>query len=172
MASADRERGRFRALLRQSVVNYVRDRVRHERSRKRQPTSGTPQSGSSSQLDSLVGSDFRSAEREFDAHWAAQIIRTAAERAAKRARLEGRDLAWTVFEKRTLRPRLLGERATEYAELVDRLELTSIGQAAHLAIVGRRIFVDELLSELRATIAEGESVDDEIRLLLEALEGP
>lgn len=171
LASADRRRGRFRSLLRQSVVNYVRDRVRHDRSRKRQPRSGAPHSGSSAQLDTQVSPDFRSAEREFDAHWAAQIIRTASDRAARRARAEGRDLAWTVFERRTLRPRLLGERATEYAELVDRLELTSVGQAAHLAIVGRRIFVDELLAELRATLSEGEPVDDEIRLLLAALEG-
>ncbi|MBL9150233.1 MAG: sigma-70 family RNA polymerase sigma factor [Phycisphaerae bacterium] len=171
LASADRKRGKFRSLLRQSVVNYVRDRVRHDRSQKRQPSTGTPQQGSASKFHELAASSLKSAERAFDAHWAAQVIRTAAERAQARARREGRELAWTVFERRTLRPRLRGDRPTEYSELIDTLPLQSIGQAAHLAIMGRRLFVDELLAELRGTLGEGESVDDEIRLLIDALEG-
>mgnify|MGYP000027917839 CR=1 FL=1 len=171
LASADRRRGRFRSLLRQSVVNYVRDRVRQQKSQKRQPSQGAPSHFGSAEIDDAATKNFATAERAFDAHWAAQLIRTAAERAAQQARAEGHELAWTIFEQRTLRPRLLGEKPVEFAELLIQHDLASVGQAAHLAIVGRRLFVDQLLTELRASLGESESVADEIRLLLAAVEG-
>ncbi|MFO0828076.1 MAG: hypothetical protein U0572_07990 [Phycisphaerales bacterium] len=171
LASADRKRGRFRSLLRQSVVNYVRDHVRREKSQKRQPSDGPPRSRDSATLDHIAPGDFRTAERAFDAHWAAQLIRAAAERAARRARAEGQELAWTIFERRTLRPQLVGEQPAEYAALVAEYELASVGLAAHLAIVGRRMFAEEMIAELRASLGDDEPVADEIRVLMAAVEG-
>ncbi len=172
LASADARRGRFRSLLRQSVVNYVRDRVRHDRSRKREPASGPPVTSHGTVLDALAGHRQREAEHAFDAHWAAQVVRAAAERAERRCRLEGREQAWAAFERRTLRPQLFGDTPVPYAELVRMLHVDSVGQAAHLVILGRRCFVDELLAEVRATLGPDESVAQEIRELLAAVEGP
>lgn len=172
LASADAKRGRFRSLLRQAVVNYVRDRVRHDRSRKRAPTSGTITSKDAHTLDGLPAARAARAERVFDAHWAAQAVRVAGERAEARCRREGRELAWIAFERRTLRPQLFGAAPIPYADLVRTLELESIGQAAHLAIVGRRVFVEELLEEVRMTLGPDDNVADELLELLAAVEHP
>lgn len=170
LASADAKRGRFRSLLRQAVVNYVRDHIRHERSTKRAPKAGSVSSRDGASLDTLKASRAREAEQVFDAHWAAQVVRVAGERAESRCRRDGREIAWAAFELRTLRPQLFGEAPVPYAELVERLQVESIGQAAHLAIVGRRIFVEELLEEVRATLGPEDSVADELRELIAAVE--
>jgi RNA polymerase sigma-70 factor (ECF subfamily) len=171
LASADARRGRFRSFLRQSVLNYIRDRVRHDRSRKRSPADGPPESRDGRGLDEIPAPRQRDAEQAFDAHWAAQIVRIAAERAERRLRQEGRTKAWTAFERRTLRPQLFGDPAVPYSELVTLLELESIGQAAHQVITGRRVFVEELLAEIRATLGPNEDVAEEIKHLLAAVEG-
>lgn len=172
LASADARRGRFRSLLRQSVVNYVRDRVRHDRSTKRWPGQGQGSVRSGASLDGLPSARTAEAEQVFDAHWAAQVVRVAGERAEFRCRREGREVAWDAFQLRTLRPQLFGDAPVPYAELVAKLGLESIGQAAHLAIVGRRVFVEELLEEVRATIGGDENVADELRELIAAVEHP
>ncbi len=172
LAKADARRGRFRSLLRQSVVNYVRDRIRHDRSRKRGPGDGNVSSGNGGALESLPASRTARAERVFDAQWAAQVVRVAGERAELRCRREGRDIAWLAFQRRTLRPQLFGDAPVPYNDLVRTLELESIGQAAHLAIVGRRIFVEELLEEVRTTLGPDDDVDEELRALIAAVENP
>jgi hypothetical protein len=123
-------------------------------------------------LDEIPAPRQRDAEQAFDAHWAAQIVRIAAERAERRLRQEGRTKAWTAFERRTLRPQLFGDPAVPYSELVTLLELESIGQAAHQVITGRRVFVEELLAEIRATLGPDDDVADEIKHLIAAVEGP
>jgi DNA-directed RNA polymerase specialized sigma24 family protein len=172
LASADAKRGRFRSLLRQSVVNYVRDRVRHDRSRKRSPQHGSVSPKDSLALDALPAARAARAERIFDANWAANVVRVAGQRAELRCRREGRELAWIAFERRTLRPQLFGDTPVPYADLVKTLELESIGQAAHLAIVGRRLFVEELLAEVRTTLGPDDNVADELRELIAAVENP
>ncbi|MDZ4753278.1 MAG: hypothetical protein SGJ11_02120 [Phycisphaerae bacterium] len=172
LASADARRGRFRSFLRHAVVNYVRDRVRHDRSKKRAPETGPPVNRDSHALDSLPAQRSSVAERAFDAHWAAQMVRVAAERAERRCRVEGREQAWLAFERRTLRPQLFGDVPPPYADLVKLLGVEAIGQAAHLVVTGRRIFVEELLAEVRNTLGPDESLADEIAALLAAVEGP
>jgi DNA-directed RNA polymerase specialized sigma24 family protein len=163
LASADATRGRFRSLLRKSVVNYVRDHVRHEKSTKRSPKDGVVSSRDAVQLDGIGALRTAAAERVFDAHWAAQVVRVAGERAEARCRREGRESAWTAFELRTLRPQLFGDAPVPYSDLARKLDIKSIGQAAHLAVVGRRVFVEELLEEVRATLGPEENVADELR---------
>lgn len=170
LASADARRGRFRSLLRQSVVNYVRDRIRHDKSKKRSPSDRSVATRDGAALDALPASKAKRAEGVFDAQWAALVVRAAAERAEVRCRREGRDLAWLAFERRTLRPQLFGAAPVPYADLVRSLEIESIGQAAHLAIVGRRIFVEELLGEVRNTLGPHDDVNEELRELLLAVE--
>jgi DNA-directed RNA polymerase specialized sigma24 family protein len=172
LASADARRGRFRSLLRQAVVNYVRDRIRHEKSTKRTPKSGVIRARDGAALDGLPAGRAAEAEHVFDAHWAAQVVRVAGERAETRCRRDGRELAWRAFELRTLRPQLFGNAPVPYADLVTTLALESIGQAAHLAIVGRRVFVEELLAEVRATLGPEDNVADELRELIAAVERP
>jgi hypothetical protein len=172
LASADAKRGRFRSLLRQAVVNYVRDRVRYDKSTKRTPKVGTVSTRDGASLDGLAASRTAAAEHVFDAHWAAQVVRVAGERAERRCRRDGREMAWIAFQQRTLRPQLFGDAPVPYADLVATLGLESIGQAAHLAIVGRRVFVEELLEEVRATLGPEENVADELRELIAAVEHP
>lgn len=171
LASADARRGRFRAFLRQAVIHYVRDRVRGEKARKRMPKDGPP-ARLGSNADALAALDGVNAARAFDAHWAAQTVRVAAERTARRLNEEGRTVAWTMFERRTLRPSLTGEAAPSYDRLIEELGLQSIGQAAHAAIVGRRAFLEELIGLVRETLGPGEHLEDELRALRAALEAP
>jgi RNA polymerase sigma-70 factor (ECF subfamily) len=168
LARATPDRGRFRSFLRQAVLNYVRDRHRQARSLKRHPTEGMAQ-GDFPSFD-IADPREHAAGQVFDAHWTAQIVRVAIERTRLRTRSEGRELAWSVFERRTLRPCLFGDPVVSYADLVSQLGLDSIGQAVHAAIVGRRLFVEELTAEVRATLGPGESLTDELKALLAATE--
>lgn len=171
LASADARRGRFRTLLRKAVTHYVRDRARAAATKKRRPTAGDPLPMGDS-VASLAGLEKRDAVRVFDAQFAAQTVRAAAERTARRLHAEGRATAWTVFERRTLRPQLFGEQPMPYDRILREYGLDSIGQAAHAAIVGRRVFLDELTKLVAETLGPGESLAEELTALRAALESP
>lgn len=169
LATADARRGRFRTLLRKAVTHYVRDWARAAATKKRRPAAGAPIPLGDA-VDGLAGLEGSDAVRVFDAQFAAQTVRTAVERTARRLHAEGRGTAWAIFERRTLRPHLFGEPPMPYDRIIRAYGLDSIGQAAHAAIVGRRVFLDELTTLVRETLGPGESLAEELTALRAALE--
>ncbi len=83
---------------------------------------------------------------------------------------DGLNTHWTVFEHRVVRPMLFGEPTTDYATLVERLNLKDEAQAANLMITVKRRFARAMYEEIGRTVRDLQDTDDELHELLRDLE--
>ncbi len=160
---ADPERGRFRALLLCAVQNYLRQRHRQEKRRRR---SGNRRSAKPDDGPAFT----ETPEDAFCYQWSATLVRRVLAAVRSNCQSDGLGPHWTVFEERVARPMLLGEQPTEYALLVERLRLKDESQAANMMITVKRRFVRALLEEVGMTLSRPQDADEELRELLRDLE--
>lgn len=173
LASADRQRGRFRSFLLASLNNYVANMYRAERAAKRSPASGAPLS-----LDPEAGIDAPDPTAAalgspgtcdaFDVAWAREALAEALRRTQNNFRASGRDDLWDVFNSRIVKPTLEDAEPIAYAELVRRHGYTTWKQAANALITAKRRFEQALREVLREHVDEHE-VDAELVSLGQAL---
>ncbi|MCA9291297.1 MAG: sigma-70 family RNA polymerase sigma factor [Phycisphaerales bacterium] len=167
-ATADPERGRFRALLMTSLRNFVHQEARRSSS----PTHG----GRTLSIDDIGLSaalvDDDTPESAFSATWAVMLVRRVLARLRETCLADGLESHWTVFDRRVVRPLLLGEEPESYLSLVERLELDGAGQASNMLITVKRRFARALLDEIALTVDDPTMIEDELCLLLRDLERP
>jgi RNA polymerase sigma factor (sigma-70 family) len=170
LETADPKRGRFRTLLLTALKRYVIEQHRRSRRRKRNPQSGQvidldPERALTVSLDVDANP-----ELAFAAQWSAMLIRRVLDRVRSECVDQQLDPHWTVFEARVVRPMLLGEQPTPYAELVERLGLKGPAQAANMMITVKRRYARALAAEVRGTVADPADLEDELNVLHRALE--
>jgi RNA polymerase sigma-70 factor (ECF subfamily) len=167
---ADRARGRFRALLRTSLDNFLRDADRKSRTRKRGGdfrfvSWDDWMAEAPSQLTvPLAALESWPAEKIFDVRWAA----TVAERALARLQEEcARRNRQRVFD--ALSGALMVERnEVSYDRLARDLGADSL-EVKHVLRRLRQRFRQVLREEVAATVVDPADVDDELRHLVAAL---
>lgn len=157
---SNRERGKFRTFLLQSLDNYVRDAMRWANRRKRKATT-VP-------LDEALALEeprpAAGAVDPFDVEWARTVVAEAVRRMKEECRRKARADIWTMLRARKLRPVREGCKPTPYEELVRQLQLKSPMAAQNLLTTAERMFrrnletvvceyvegPDEMQSELKA----------------------
>ena len=165
LSHADRKRGRFRAFLKTSLDNFVKDRLRRNAS---PPVS----------LDELEHDPPAEQQRSdlFDAAWAEAIVSETLKRMkidceTPRKNQPNRPRIWEVFRLRPARPMLEGAEPMDYAELIARCAIRSPAEAQNLLATGKRLF----RAHFRAVIAEYEerpdAITEEIELFKTFLSG-
>jgi DNA-directed RNA polymerase specialized sigma24 family protein len=172
LASADPTRGRFRTLLLSALRNYLVQQHRHATRQKRSPQTGKllELDGDAPLMVDLNTDD--SPEAVFSAQWGALLVRRILDGVRADCTKEGLGAHWTVFESRVVRPMLHGEKPTDYASLVDRLNLKDAGQAANMMITIKRRVARALAREVSATVGDPAEVTEELHALMRALERP
>ncbi len=165
--SADRSRGRFRALIKTSVRHFLAEEHRRASARKSRPTgmlrSLSPGLGMEEPIDA------RSPDAAFDYQLATTAIHRALERA--RAACERDDLGrhCRIFEEQIIRPTLFGISAPGYELLAEQHGLRDARQAANMAAVARKRFQVELRHEVGRWVDSDDEVDAELARLIEAV---
>jgi DNA-directed RNA polymerase specialized sigma24 family protein len=153
LGGADRKRGRFRAFLKTSLDNFVKDRLRRNAS---PPVS----------LDELEHDPPAEQERSdlFDAAWAEAIVSETLRRMKNdcetpRKNQPNRPRIWEVFRLRPARPMLEGAEPMDYEELIGRCAIRSPAEAQNLLATGKRMF----LRHFYAVVAEYEERPDAVK---------
>lgn len=165
MAKADRNRGRFRALLVTAMDHFVLNQLRDERREKRRPIGGLKALDQVEQRESSDDDPVRAYERE----WARQVVAQAVLRTQQECLAAGRSDLWGLFEQRFLTPLLEGGEAPEYEHLILPLGVATPSQASNLLITGKRMFA-RLLREVIAEYTQDRAeVEVEIHDLMEIL---
>lgn len=168
---ADPQRGRFRTLLLNAVKNYLREQHRRrKRSRSVDRMPGMPLS--EAEWVEAERSPGETPEEAFCYHWSATIIRQVLADVRAACHADGLEAHWNVFEHRVVRPMLFNDPPTDYAVLVERLDLKDESQAANMMITVKRRFVRALHTEVGRTVANPEDTEDELHELLRDLERP
>ncbi|MHC4220708.1 MAG: RNA polymerase sigma factor [Planctomycetota bacterium] len=169
---ADPNRGRFRTLLLRAIQNYLREQHRREqRTRSKDDTARPLPLGDSDWALADAGSH-ETPEEAFSYHWSATLVRQVLSTVRAGCQEDGLTAHWTVFENRVVRPMLFDEPPTDYATLVERLELNDESQAANMMITVKRRFVRALYFEIGQTVSDPMQVEDELHELLKDLERP
>ena len=170
LQKADPTRGRFRSLLLKSVQNFLNDAIDKTKARKRGGDisfiSWDPWMTEAPSELALSNEALNSwtAERLFDAGWAATVVQRAIRRLREECERKGR---LRVFE--VLNPYLTAEREDiSYARLATKLrvaETTVKKLLYHMRQRFRRLLRDEVAQ----TVADPADVEDELRYLCGAL---
>ena len=161
--------GRFRSFLLASVKHFLSKEREREQALKRG-------GGQVIETLDLTAAEERYASEKtagrvspdvlFERRWALTVL----ERAMARLEREFED-AGKLEQLRGLRPHLTGEgRAVPYRELAEQLG-TSEGAVKVTVHRSRRRFGELLRAEIAETVAKPEDVDDEVRYLLQILQG-
>ncbi len=165
--SAERSKGRFRALIKAAIRNFLAEQHRRATARKRSPA------GLLRSLSQGLGIEEPAAARSPDAAFDYQLAATAIHRALAQAKVacEADDLALhgQIFEEQVIRPILLGISAPGYELLAERHGLRDARQAANMAAVARKRFQAELRREISRWVVAEEEIDAELARLIEAV---
>jgi DNA-directed RNA polymerase specialized sigma24 family protein len=163
-AKADRERGRFRDLLRTAVKFYAAKKYRAEHARVRHPAEGfVPDLAALP--EAALGTSDEDAERIFERQWAETVVRRAL--AVVAAQFATRTAHWRIFEALIIAPALEGATPPAHRELAAELGLAEKDVSNRLGTV-RAAYREALKAEV-GTYAAADEVDEEIRRLFGVL---
>jgi DNA-directed RNA polymerase specialized sigma24 family protein len=164
LARAERQRGKFRTFLLNTLTHFVISELRRAGAQKRTPTQGAVS------LDEMSGAgiEFPVAPLAvpFDAVFARQVIQEAVQRMQAQCAAGARNDIWGVFRGRLLDPIFEQTEPTRYEELVKRFAFQSPGHASNALITAKRMFA----RVLRAVVAEYVENETEIEAELNELQ--
>jgi RNA polymerase sigma factor (sigma-70 family) len=169
---ADPARGRFRSLLLSALQNYLREQHRRATRSKRAPSEGhtVPIDTAEAMATEIDATD--SPEAAFCSQWTNTLIRRVLDIVREECERDGLQTHWEVFNRRVVRPMLLGETPTSYGALVERLDLADAAQAANMMVTVKRRFARTLYGEVSKTVTDPMQTEEELRALLRDLERP
>lgn len=159
LRQASPQKGRFRSFLLKVFSNFVRDQLRRQQARKRQPSSPD-----AARLDDLPERASREAllSDSFDVLWARQVLARTVERMRAECLTKERRALWGVMEARILGPVFGDAPLLPYEELVAKFGLRSPSEASNLLITAKRMFARVLREVVRETVADVSEVEAEI----------
>ncbi len=159
IATADRQRGKFRTLLLTAFDRFVSNQFRSRRAKKRCPVSGRVLV-----LDERLAADGPVADpsRAFDVRWAQTVVAEALERMRAECQAGNRMDVWEVFQCRVVGPIMEGAPVPDYREIVRRFGFASPGQASNVLITGKRMYA-RLLKGVVAQYA-GDECNSELEI--------
>ncbi|MBP7829589.1 MAG: sigma-70 family RNA polymerase sigma factor [Kiritimatiellae bacterium] len=140
LASANRERGKFRTLLLTSLDRYAVSSFRKRNSVRRSPGRSAVMS-----LDQLTERIEKSTGEHspsvvFDLAWIRELINETLRQVKCNCESTGRAHYWALLEDRVVNPILHGDTPTPYAQLVNRLGFSSPLQAACALVTVKHMF--------------------------------
>lgn len=166
LGKADPARGRFRTFLRSAIANFLADERAKANAAKRggggRMLSLDFEAGESRYL--LEPSHDSTAERIYDRRWAVTLIEQALATLRQEWQDVGKEAAFEIL-KATLPGVGKGE---DYARIAEELDV-SPAAAKQAAYRFRRRYREIFRDEVRRTVADDASIDDEIARLMESL---
>ena len=166
---ADRDRGRFRALLKTALERYVRSHHRRNTAKKRAPSGR-----SIVPLDGITGLSARDPgpDGALDRAWAVEVVAEAVRRTRDHyAEAERLDI-WQAFELGFLGPTLHGESSPSRSDLARQVGYPSDAKVSNAIVTAKRMMARCLRDALLDYVGDEALVDQELADILAILEQP
>jgi len=165
---ANEHRGRFRPFLLHCLKNFLRERGRYERAKRRAPEGTVFSIGQWAEAErarNLPPTPTDGPEDVFHHKWAASLLELVLDRLYASCARAGMDVHYEVFRQRVVLPTLEHRPAVPLGELAKRFGL-SVKQITNRAETIRRRFRRLLMDEVRLTVLDRASAEDELRSLM------
>jgi DNA-directed RNA polymerase specialized sigma24 family protein len=169
LSRADSSKGRFRALLRHALDQYVSDERTRERTRKRWPGGG---------LISLEAMDLPALPRTissltpedcYNYTWLCDLLEQILAEVEADCRRDGLDLPWTIFRERIVQPSFGDHVLPSLKELCDKYGIDDEKKVSNMLITVKRRFQAAIRRHVRNTVASDQEVDEEVQELFQYL---
>ena len=163
LASARRERGRFRSFVLRALDNFFIDGRRRRQNRFEEQA--LPLEGESEDVAACAPSELA------ETAWAIEVVREALRRAEAYCRETDRETCWKIFDARVLAEAFRDEKPLPYGKVVKALGIASPGDAYNQLNTAKKIFVRCMREVVEGYIrGSAEEVDDELLELKRILE--
>lgn len=166
---ADPDRGSFRSLLLHALHQYLTDQQRRESAGKRIPPERVVhlEAVDPGELpQSVAGLD---PDESFNYTWKADLL----ERVLAEVRTDytnrGMETHWLIFRDRLLAPLLQDQAVPSMRELCTRYGIDKQASVSHMLTTVKRHFQTVLRSQVRQTVLDGQSVEEELQDILRFL---
>lgn len=163
---ADRDRGRFRALVKTSIRNFLTEEHRRSTAQKRRPVTLRPLGPGLGVQEPI---ETRTPEAAFDYQLATTALQRAIQETHRTLAEDGLQVHGRLLEEKILRPILTGGDGPSFDELAVRHGLADARQASNFAAVARRRFQRELRREVARWLESDADVDAELGRLIQSL---
>jgi RNA polymerase sigma-70 factor (ECF subfamily) len=165
---ADPHRGRFRAYLLHCLKNFLRDCRRREHTQRRSPNGLTISIDQWADLETpgeLPLAPDEPPEQVFHHKWAASLLEEVLARLLAACEESGLKIHFELFRQRIVRPALEHVAPTPVDDLAHRYDLTA-KQVSNRVETVRRRFRRLLLEEVRLTVMDEMTAEEELRALM------
>jgi RNA polymerase sigma-70 factor (ECF subfamily) len=166
---ADPDRGSFRSLLLHSLHQYLTDQQRRESAGKRIPPECVVHLEAIDPMELpqfVAGLD---PDESFNYTWKADLL----ERVLAKVRTDytnrGMETHWLIFRDRLLAPLLQDHAVPSMRELCTRYGIENQASVSHMLTTVKRHFQTVLRSQVRQTVLDGQSVEEELQDILRFL---
>lgn len=160
VSKARPERGKFRALLKTALRNYVLDEERRQRAARR--GGGRAQASLDDGMGGEAADAAPSPECLLDDRWRREIMTRAVDVTRDRLERAGRGDAFTIFERYFLGV----EDELRYADLADEMGVTTTDISNRL-MRAKRVYRTALRDIVAETVTDAEELEEELTWLLE-----
>jgi DNA-directed RNA polymerase specialized sigma24 family protein len=166
---ADPDRGSFRSLLLHALHQYLTDQQRRESAGKRIPPERVVhlEAVDPVELPQFVAQ--LDPDESFNYTWKADLL----ERVLTEVRTDytdrGMETHWLIFRDRLLAPLLQDQAVPSMRELCTRYGIDKQASVSHMLTTVKRHFQTVLRSQVRQTVLDGQSVEEELQDILRFL---
>ncbi|MEM1422647.1 MAG: hypothetical protein AAGH64_01465 [Planctomycetota bacterium] len=164
-AAADRDLGRFRALVITCLKRFVIDEARRSARRPGEGAKALP----ADTLDAIEPDTDATPEQAFDRQWAAATLHRGAELTREHYLSNGLEDHWRIFETALLRPLLEGAARPSNAELARSREGMDPGRISAIVQTVKRTFQARVTDTVASTLLDDGDAGDELALLMRSL---
>ncbi len=167
---ADQSKGRFRTFLLHALKCFLADDYRKRNAKFRCPA------GQQVDLDLLepgqlpCAFDQADPDKVFHYQWAVEIIERTIDQTRQYCIQTGRELYWTLFNERILKPIQTQSKPPALKTLCMSLKIASESQASNMVVTVKRTFRRFLMEHLGMDDNQPAEIDDEFNMLLASLE--
>lgn len=163
LATANRERGRFRAFLLTALDRFLVSQWRKQTALKRSPAAAVVSLSEHQSVAEPAAAD------AFELAWARQVLDETVSRMKSFCLETDQADVWRVFERRLLGPILNHEPAADFRTLRAEMGMLSPAQASNLLVTAKRTYIRTLRGVVSQYCQSDDEVDDEIADLIRIL---
>jgi len=156
IGKVDRSKGKFRTFVLTALDRYAIDRARSQAAGRR----AIPRAGTEELANLPAATDGPS--RQFDLHWARQVIDQAVRQMESQCSTLGRNDLWELFRCRVLDPALAGVEPVPYERLLERFQFATPAAASNALVTAKRMFERTLRSVVGEYAGDESAIDQEI----------
>lgn len=166
---ADKDKGRFRSFLLYALNQYLINRDRDQRAKKRIPKEKLASLDITELPDLPQSFALATAEDSYHYAWLSALLERVTAEVRTSCQEQGMETYWALFHERILRPILNNSAPASLTQLCENHGIVDTKKASNMIVTVKRRFRSVLMALVRNTVVSEEQTHEELQYLLKFL---